>query len=79
MAGPRRADRDPIAREQAHHLQQLLDKVTMSLYQVGLNLQAAADLPGELAGQYIADALMRLDETIREIRDSAFSPARDHL
>jgi PAS domain S-box-containing protein len=65
--------RAAVAAEQAHHEQQLLDRITGSLYEVGLSLQAAAELPHELASERIAGALRLLDDTIREIRDTAFS------
>lgn len=52
---------------------ELLDSITTSLYGVGLSLQAAADLPHDTAGQGIAEAVRHLDDTIRQIRDSAFT------
>ena len=54
--------------------QELLDRVVQSLFRVGLSLQAAADLPSELARERISDALRELDDTIREIRGYAFIP-----
>jgi hypothetical protein len=54
--------------------QELLDRVVQSLFRVGLSLQAAADLPSELARERITDALRELDDTIRDIRDRAFAP-----
>ena len=62
-----------VAAEQAHRGQHLLDTVITSLFGVGLGLQTAMDLPPELTRQRIAEALILLDETIREIRDTAFS------
>jgi hypothetical protein len=60
--------------------QDLLDLVLSRLFQVGLSLQSAADLPHEAAMQPIDDALQRLDDTIREIRDRVFAArARDDL
>ena len=59
--------------EQADRSQELLDRVVQSLYQVGLSLQAAADLPSDVARERITDALARLDETIQDIRDHAFA------
>jgi hypothetical protein len=35
--------------------------------------QAAADLPHDAASNGIAEALQRLDDTIRQIRDTAFT------
>ncbi len=61
------------AARQAHDGQGLLDSVTTSLYRVGLSLQAAADLPHDAASQGIAEALRHLDDTIRQIRDTAFT------
>jgi hypothetical protein len=43
------------------------------LFQLGLSLQAAIDLPADMAGQRIEEALAQLDDTIREIRDTAFT------
>jgi anti-anti-sigma factor len=52
---------------------ELLDRVVSSLFQVGINLQGAADLPREVARERIAGALRQLDGTIHDIRDHAFS------
>jgi hypothetical protein len=41
------------------------------LFQLGLNLQAAIDLPADMVRQRIEEALEHLDDTIREIRDTA--------
>ena len=73
-----RADLAELARvaamaEQARRGQELLDRVVNALFHVGLSLQAASDLPHEAALQQIADALERLDETIREIRGHVFA------
>jgi anti-anti-sigma factor len=51
----------------------LLDRVVQHLFQVGLGLQAAAGLPGEVARQRISEALDKLDDVIQEIRDYAFA------
>jgi anti-anti-sigma factor len=59
--------------ERSHRIQELLDRVAHQLFQVGLSLQSAAELPGALAQQRIAEALDRLDEAIHEIRDHAFA------
>ena len=62
-----------VAAEQAHRGQELLDTTITSLSHVGLSLQAAIDLPAELIRQRIAEALGHLDDTIREIRNTAFT------
>jgi PAS domain S-box-containing protein len=73
----RREDLADLARaaatEQAHRGQELLDRVADSLFQVGHSLQAAIDLPREVARERITEALARLDDTIREIRDYVFT------
>jgi PAS domain S-box-containing protein len=73
-----RADLADLARaaaaaEQARHGRGLLDRMVNSLLHVGLSLQAAIDLPHDVAVQQIADALRRLDDTIREIHDHVFA------
>ncbi|HEU5385715.1 MAG TPA: hypothetical protein VFV73_07420 [Streptosporangiaceae bacterium] len=62
-----------VAAEQAHQGQELLDTTITSLFHVGLSLQAAIDLPAELIRQRITEALGHLDDTIREIRNTAFT------
>jgi PAS domain S-box-containing protein len=62
-----------VAAGQAHRSQELLDTTITSLFHVGLSLQAAIDLPAELIRQRIAEALGHLDDTIREIRNTAFT------
>jgi anti-anti-sigma factor len=73
----RREDLADLARaavaEHTRRDQELLDRVVQGLFQVGLSLQAAADLPSELARERITDALRELDDTIRDIRDYAFA------
>jgi anti-anti-sigma factor len=58
--------------EQAHHAEELLDEVVRSLYHVGLSIDTAAGQPAEMARERISEALQRLDNTIREIRDHVF-------
>jgi anti-anti-sigma factor len=74
----RREDLAGLARaavaEHTRDDQELLDRVVQGLFQVGLSLQAAADLPSELARERITDALRELDDTIRDIRDYTFTP-----
>jgi hypothetical protein len=72
LAGP------GAAAGQARGGQDLLDLVVSRLFEAGLSLQSAAGLPHEVAMQPIGDALQRLDDTIREIRDRVFA-ARDGL
>ena len=55
----------------------LLDRVTQRLFQVGLSLQAAAGLPGDVARERLSAALDQLDEAIHEVRDYAFSSGDD--
>jgi len=52
---------------------ELLDTVVTSLFHVGLSLQVAMDLPADAARERIAAAVGYLDETIREVRDHAFT------
>ena len=77
----RREDLADLARaavaEQAHRGQDLIDRMASSLFHVGASLQAAIDLPSDVARERIADAIRRLDDTIREIRDHVFgAPGR---
>jgi anti-anti-sigma factor len=73
----RREDLADLARaavaEQTHRGQELLDRVVHSLFSVGLSLQAAIDLPSDVARERITEALGRLDDTIHEIRDHLFA------
>jgi anti-anti-sigma factor len=73
----RREDLADLARaavgEQTHRHRELIDAVVQSLFQVGLSLQAAVNLPGEVARERITEALRRLDDTIQDIRDDAFA------
>jgi anti-anti-sigma factor len=50
----------------------LLDRVVHRLFQVGLSVQAASGLPGDLARKRLAEALDQLDDAIEEIRNYAF-------
>ena len=59
--------------EQAQRAEELLDRVVGNLFEVGLSLQVAAELPIELARDRITAALGRLDDTIEEIRDHVFA------
>jgi anti-anti-sigma factor len=59
-------DQPPLAKD-------LLDRVVQRLFQVGLSLQAAAGVPGEVARQRLSEALDQLDAVIHEIRDHVFT------
>jgi anti-anti-sigma factor len=65
-----------VLAEQAHHAEELLDRVVGSLFHVGHSLDKAAGQPAELAREQISDALQRLDDTIHEIRDHVFRSRR---
>ncbi|HXZ77739.1 MAG TPA: hypothetical protein VEH31_43650, partial [Streptosporangiaceae bacterium] len=65
--------RAAVVAQQAQRSQEVLDKVVDSLFDVGLSLQAAIDLPSDQARQHIAQALHQLDDAIRQIRDHAFT------
>ncbi len=73
----RRNDLTDLARdaaaEQAHVTGGLLDRVVHHLFQVGLSLQTAARLPGDVVRQRLSEALDQLDDVIHEIRDYAFT------
>jgi len=61
-----------VAAHEAERSRDLLDRVVASLFHAGLSLQAAADLPADVARERISDALRRLDDVIHEIRDHVF-------
>ena len=65
--------RAAVAVQQAHRSQEVLDRVVDRLFNVGLSLQAAIDLPSEEARQHITQALQQLDDAIHMIRDHAFT------
>ncbi len=65
--------RSAVTAEQAHCGRELLDTIITRLFQLGLSLQAAIDLPADMVGQRIEEALGHLDKTIRQIRDIAFT------
>jgi len=62
-----------VTAEQAQGGRELLDTIITRLFQLGLLLQAAIDLPADTVGQRIEQALGHLDDMIREIRDAAFT------
>jgi anti-anti-sigma factor len=57
---------------------ELLDRVVSGLFHVGLSLQHAIELPHDAARERIAEALGRLDDTIREIRDHVLASHADN-
>jgi len=62
------------------HTAELLGSVSDTIFEVGVTLQTAADQPGATAGPHIAEALRRLDEVARAIRDHLFAePAQPGL
>jgi PAS domain S-box-containing protein len=72
----RREDLAELARgaaDQSQITRDLLDRVTHHLFQVGLSLQTAARLPGDVVRERLAHALDQLDDVIHEIRDYAFT------
>jgi anti-anti-sigma factor len=64
--------RATVAATQGPHGGELLNRLVGNLFEVGLSLQIAIELPHDIAGKRITEALQRLDDTIREIRDHAF-------
>jgi len=75
----RRNDLADLARDAAADqvTSDLLDRVVRHLFQVGLSLQTAADLPGDVVRERLSDALNQLDDVIHEIRDYAFNSGGD--
>jgi hypothetical protein len=59
--------------EQARRSLELFDTVITGVFDVGLSLQVAMELPAAAAREHIAAAVVSLDETIREVRDTAFT------
>jgi anti-anti-sigma factor len=66
------ADRH-LAGQQAQPAQELLGRIVTALYQVGIGLQTAVELPRDTATQRIEEALGTLNDLISEIRDAAFA------
>ena len=60
------------AADQPRVTRDLLDRVVNRLFQVGLSVQAASGLPGDVARERLAEALDQLDDAIQEIRNYAF-------
>lgn len=53
--------------------EELLDLTVDSIFNVGLILLAAIDLPPDVTAQRITEALQRLDDAVREIRSHLFA------
>ena len=62
--------------ELAHRSLELFDTVVTSLFHAGLSLHVAMDLSAGPDREHIAAAAACLDETIREVRESAFAACR---
>jgi anti-anti-sigma factor len=77
----RRNDLADLARDaatdQAHITSDLFDRVVHRLFQVGLSLQTAASLPGDVVRKRLSEALDQLDDVIHEIRNYAFTSGGD--
>ena len=65
------------AAQQVHRSQELLDSIITHLYQVGVSLQAAADLARDTGRPHLEKAVRTLDDTISQIRDSTFADQED--
>jgi len=78
---PRFGDLDILARDAAaaeqKHLR-FLDRIVTGIFSARLSLQAAADLPADVARCRVEAVLDELDDIIREIRSIAFA-ARDRF
>jgi anti-anti-sigma factor len=66
-----------VAADQSRSTKDLLDRVTQRSLQVGLSLQATADISGTVARERFCAALDQLDDAIHEMRDYAFSPGAE--
>ena len=75
----RRNDLADLARDAATDrvTSDLLERVVRHLFRVGLSLQTAADLPGDVVRERLSEALDQLDGVIHEIRDYAFTSGGD--
>ena len=70
-------DTAAAAARRVHRCQELLDTIITRLFQVGVSLQTAADLPRDTARPHLEEALRILDGTISQIRDSTFTARED--
>jgi anti-anti-sigma factor len=62
-----------LAGQRAQPIGELLDRIVAALYQVGVDLQAAVDLPPATATDRIEEVLGALNDLISEIRDTALA------
>jgi PAS domain S-box-containing protein len=62
-----------LAEAQPQSSNELLDRIITALYQVGVGLQTAVELPRDMATQRIEETLGTLNDLISEIRDAAFT------
>ena len=74
-AGRRRVPGERGARLADHsaRAEELLHLVTASMFDASLVLQAAIDLPPDATAQRITEALRRLDDAVRDVRDYLFA------
>jgi len=61
------------AAQRADRAEEMLDWAVSSIFNVGLGLQAAAELPRDVTAQRITEALGRLDEVLGAIRHHVFA------
>lgn len=66
-------DAAAAAARRVHRCHELLDTIITRLFQVGVSLQTAADLPSDTARPHLDEALRILDGTISQIRDTTFA------
>jgi anti-sigma B factor antagonist len=59
--------------DQAARAGEPLDTVVHNVFLVGLMLQAAADLPRDIAAERITEALDRLDDVVRDVREQVLA------
>jgi anti-anti-sigma factor len=74
-ARPRDLHREQTTRTegQAARAEELLEVTVDSIFDAGLILEAALDLPPGVTAQRITEALGRLDDVVRDIRDHVFA------
>ena len=68
-AGTGRREQETRSVDPAARTEELLDVAVVGIFDVGLILQAAIDLPPDGTAQRITEALRRLDRVVRDIRD----------